>query len=88
MAVAVLADRGPLVPMQAASSAVLVATLLPPGSTGGWTRMLDALIGGLVGVLIAALIPNNPAGRPQGRREGARHDAPGRRVGRGRAHRR
>lgn len=65
MAVAVLADRGPLVPMQAASSAVLVATLLPPGSTGGWTRMLDALIGGLVGVLIAALIPNNPAGRPR-----------------------
>ncbi|WP_019201098.1 aromatic acid exporter family protein [Tsukamurella sp. 1534] len=65
MAVAVLADRGPLVPMQAASSAVLVATLLPPGSTGGWTRMLDALIGGLVGVLIAALIPNNPARRPR-----------------------
>ncbi|MBS4104127.1 FUSC family protein [Tsukamurella paurometabola] len=65
MAVAVLADRGPLVPMQAASSAVLVATLLPPGSTGGWTRMLDALIGGLVGVVIVALIPNNPARRPR-----------------------
>lgn len=65
MAVAVLADRGPLVPMQAASSAVLVATLIPPGSTGGWTRMLDALIGGLVGVVIAALIPNNPARRPR-----------------------
>ncbi len=65
MTVAVLADRGPLVPMQAASSAVLVATLLPPGSTGGWTRMLDALIGGLVGVAIVALIPNNPARRPR-----------------------
>jgi len=65
MGVAVLADRGPLVPMQAASSAVLVATLIPPGSTGGWTRMLDALIGGLVGVVIAALIPNNPARRPR-----------------------
>ncbi|WP_231857531.1 FUSC family protein [Tsukamurella pulmonis] len=65
MAVAVLADRGPLVPMQAASSAVLVATLIPPGSTGGWTRMLDALIGGLVGVVVAALIPNNPARRPR-----------------------
>ncbi|MGV7750610.1 FUSC family protein, partial [Mycobacterium kansasii] len=51
--------------MQAASSAVLVATLLPPGSTGGWTRMLDALIGGLVGVVIVALIPNNPARRPR-----------------------
>lgn len=65
MSVAVLADRGPLVPMQAASSAVLVATLLPPGSTGGSNRMLDALIGGLVGVVVAALIPNNPARRPR-----------------------
>ncbi|WP_082789257.1 FUSC family protein [Tsukamurella pseudospumae] len=65
MSVALLADRGPLVPMQAASSAVLVATLIPPGSTGGWTRMLDALIGGLVGVVIAAIIPNSPARRPR-----------------------
>ncbi|CAM4000195.1 MULTISPECIES: FUSC family protein [Tsukamurella] len=65
MSVAVLADRGPLVPMQAASSAVLIATLLPPGSAASWNRMLDALIGGLVGVVIAALIPNNPARRPR-----------------------
>nr|WP_245537832.1 FUSC family protein [Tsukamurella paurometabola] len=65
MSVAVLADRGPLVPMQAASSAVLIATLLPPGSAASWNRMLDALIGGLVGVIIAALIPNNPARRPR-----------------------
>ncbi|WP_461167632.1 FUSC family protein [Tsukamurella serpentis] len=65
MSVAVLADRGPLVPMQAASSAVLVATLLPPGSTASFNRMGDALVGGLVGVLIVAVIPSNPAGRPR-----------------------
>jgi uncharacterized membrane protein YgaE (UPF0421/DUF939 family) len=65
MTVAVLADRGPLVPMQAASSAVLVATLLPPGSHGAYDRMFDALIGGVVGVLVAALLPNHPALRPR-----------------------
>ncbi|MDF0530956.1 FUSC family protein [Tsukamurella sp. 8F] len=65
MGAAVLVDRGPLVPMQAASSAVLVATLLPPGSTGGVYRMIDAAIGGLVGVTVAALIPNHPVRRPR-----------------------
>lgn len=65
MTVAVLADRGPMVPMQAASSATLVATLLPPGSAAGYGRMLDALIGGVVGVTVAALLPNHPALRPR-----------------------
>lgn len=65
MGVSVAADRGPLVPMQAASSAVLVATMMPPGSAGGWYRMIDAAIGGVVGVLVAATIPNHPALRPR-----------------------
>ncbi|AZZ80971.1 MULTISPECIES: FUSC family protein [Gordonia] len=70
MALAVLLDDGPLIPMQAASSAVLVATLLPPGGVAGFHRAIDALIGGLVGILVGALFPVNPAAR-------AREDAAG-----------
>ena len=70
MLVAVFLDDGPLVPMQAASSAALVATLLPPGGVAGFHRALDALIGGLVGILVGALLPVNPASR-------ARRDAAG-----------
>ena len=60
MTVAVAVDRGPLVPLQAGSSAVLVATLLPPGGPAGVNRMVDALVGGVIGVLIVALIPTHP----------------------------
>ncbi|MFW0787947.1 FUSC family protein [Gordonia sp. CPCC 206044] len=70
MAVAVFLDNGPLIPMQAASSAVLVATLLPPGGIGGFHRAIDALIGGVVGLAVGALFPVNPAHR-------ARRDAAG-----------
>ncbi|MEJ3655676.1 FUSC family protein [Actinomycetes bacterium KLBMP 9759] len=60
MTVAVFADGAALLVAQAGSSAVLVATLLPPGETGGFDRCIDALIGGGVGVLIAALLPSDP----------------------------
>ncbi|HEY0453200.1 FUSC family protein [Actinophytocola sp.] len=60
MAAAVLLDGGPLVTLQAGSSAVLVATLLPPGGTGGIDRMLDALIGGILGLAAIAVLPGNP----------------------------
>lgn len=70
MTIAVFIDDGPLIPMQAASSAVLVATLLPPGGVGGFHRAIDALIGGLIGIIIGALVPVNPAHR-------ARRDAAG-----------
>ncbi|WAC56976.1 FUSC family protein [Gordonia sp. SL306] len=70
MSVAVFLDNGPLIPMQAASSGVLVATLLPPGGIGGFHRAIDALIGGVVGMIIVALFPVNPAHR-------ARRDAAG-----------
>ncbi|MEE3853290.1 FUSC family protein [Gordonia sp. LSe1-13] len=70
MTVAVVLDDGPIIPIQAASSAVLVATLLPPGEVGGVNRAIDALIGGLIGILIGALFPVNPAHR-------ARRDAAG-----------
>lgn len=70
MALAVFLDDGPLIPMQAASSAALVATLLPPGGAAGFNRAIDALIGGVIGILVGALLPVNPAAR-------ARRDAAG-----------
>lgn len=60
MSTAVLLDSGAIIVLQAASSSVLVATLLPPASAGGLTRMIDAAVGGLVGFAVAALIPANP----------------------------
>jgi len=69
MAVAVIADGAPVVTNQAASSGVLVATLLPPGDAAGYERAVDALIGGAVALLIGALVPVNPALRA--RRNGA-----------------
>ena len=63
MAAAVLLDSGPMIAMQAGNSAVLVATLIPPGDNAGIDRMVDALIGGLVGIAIVAIVPTHPVGR-------------------------
>lgn len=60
MSSAILLDKGPLVPMQAASSAVLVATLLPPGGIEGFNRMIDAFTGGVVALVVIALVPIHP----------------------------
>ncbi|MGN9844679.1 FUSC family protein [Nonomuraea sp. H19] len=62
MTAAVLLDSGSLIVLQAGSSAVLVATLLPPSGTGGIDRMLDALVGGLLGLAAVALLPASPFG--------------------------
>ena len=69
MSAATFLDRGALVGTQAASSAILVATLLPPGSAGGYERMLDAAVGGAVALLFMALMPVHPLKRA--RREAA-----------------
>ncbi|GAA3469600.1 FUSC family protein [Nonomuraea roseola] len=61
MVVAVFLDRGTLIVLQAGSSAVLVATLLPPSGTGGLDRMVDALLGGVLGIAAFALMPASPA---------------------------
>ncbi|MDO4929218.1 MAG: FUSC family protein [Corynebacterium sp.] len=60
LVIATLIDKSPLVYTQAALGAVLIATILPPGSGGGIERMFDAFMGGLVGIVIAALIPSSP----------------------------
>ncbi|GGG21486.1 hypothetical protein GCM10007304_39130 [Rhodococcoides trifolii] len=63
MSTAVLLDGGAIIAMQAGSSAVLVATLIPPGNSGGPDRMVDALVGGLVGIAVVALVPTHPVRR-------------------------
>jgi uncharacterized membrane protein YgaE (UPF0421/DUF939 family) len=63
MIAAVLLDSGPVIVMQAAGSASLVATLLPPGHGAGTSRMVDAMVGGGVGVLVVALMPGHPVHR-------------------------
>ncbi|XVQ14021.1 FUSC family protein [Spirillospora sp. CA-255316] len=70
MAVAVFLDGATLITLQAGSSAVLVATLLPPGGHEGPDRMVDALVGGLVGLAAIALFPGDPSAltRAEGRR--------------------
>jgi uncharacterized membrane protein YgaE (UPF0421/DUF939 family) len=59
---AVFAGAGSLLINQAGASAVLVATLLPPGQAGGLDRCVDALIGGGVGLVVAAVLPTDPVG--------------------------
>ncbi|MEV0356472.1 FUSC family protein [Nocardia sp. NPDC050697] len=63
MALAIFLDGGSIISIQAAGSAVLVATLLPPASGGDLSRMVDALVGGLVGVVVVAAIPLHPVRR-------------------------
>ena len=58
--VATFVDREASVAIQAANTGVLIGTILPPGTTGTWDRMIDALIGGLVGIFVMAVIPNSP----------------------------
>ena len=55
MITAVVLDGGPIIAMQAAGSAVLVATLIPPGNSAGFERMIDALVGGLMGVAVVGM---------------------------------
>src|SRR6266498_4874723 len=60
MTISVLLGGGTLVTLQAGTSAILVATLLPPGGTAGVDRMVDALVGGVLGLTAVALLPGDP----------------------------
>jgi uncharacterized membrane protein YgaE (UPF0421/DUF939 family) len=57
MAAAVLIGGGPLFVSQAASSAVLVTTLVGGHNA---SRFVDALIGGAVGLAVLVAVPGNP----------------------------
>lgn len=61
----VLVGSGSVMLTQAGSSAVLVATLVPSGGSGGWDRMADALLGGLLGILAICLMPPDVRGLAQ-----------------------
>ncbi|MFI5505509.1 aromatic acid exporter family protein [Corynebacterium kutscheri] len=67
IALATVVDKGVLVANQAAFASVLIATILPPGTSGGTDRMLDAFIGGVVGLIVIAIVPESPL--RSGRRE-------------------
>ncbi|MDU0478631.1 FUSC family protein [Staphylococcus chromogenes] len=67
---AIFLDKGVLTANQAAFSAVLIATILPPGTSGGTDRMVDAFLGAGVGLAVMALLPHSPL--RAGRREIAR----------------
>ena len=53
--VAVLLDGRAVINVQAAVSAILVATLYVPGETRGIDRLLDGLIGAATGLVIVAI---------------------------------
>lgn len=60
IALGMLVDKGVLVANQASFAAVLIATILPPGTSGGFDRMIDALTGGVVGLIVIGLFPQSP----------------------------
>jgi uncharacterized membrane protein YgaE (UPF0421/DUF939 family) len=62
MAAAVLLGGGPLFISQAASSSVLVVTLIHGHNA---SRFVDALVGGAVGLLVLVVAPVNPLRRAQ-----------------------
>ena len=59
LVLATFVDDAPLVVNQTAIGAVLIATIMPPGTSGGLDRMIDALIGGVIGLFVVALLPQS-----------------------------
>jgi uncharacterized membrane protein YgaE (UPF0421/DUF939 family) len=59
--IALFVRGSPVMIIQSASSAVLVATVQPPTSGLGYPRFVDALVGGAIGLFVTALLlPRNP----------------------------
>jgi uncharacterized membrane protein YgaE (UPF0421/DUF939 family) len=63
MSAAILLDAGVLFISQAAVQAIVVTTILPPGSNVN--RIVDALIGGGVALVAATVVPGAPLRRPR-----------------------
>lgn len=60
MIVAMFISRSALVSNQVSIGAILIATLMPPGTSAGTDRAIDAFIGGAVAIVIIAVLPNSP----------------------------
>jgi uncharacterized membrane protein YgaE (UPF0421/DUF939 family) len=63
MSAAILLDAGVLLIGQASVQAIVVTTILPPGSN--INRIVDALIGGGVALVAATIVPGAPLRRPR-----------------------
>jgi uncharacterized membrane protein YgaE (UPF0421/DUF939 family) len=63
MAAAILLDAGVLLVNQAAVQAIVVTTVLPPGSNV--SRIVDALVGGGVALVAATVVPGAPLRHPR-----------------------
>ena len=59
MSAAVLLDGGAVITVQAAVSAILVATLYLPGEASGVNRLVDGLIGGATGLWVVGVFPRS-----------------------------
>src|SRR5262245_47569237 len=75
--VAVLLDGRAVINVQAAVSAILVATLYVPGETSGIDRLFDGLIGAAIGLVIVAVFARSSVCGPSAAiaRTGARGSA-------------
>lgn len=62
MTAAVIVQGGPIIVLQASSTAVVIATILPPEGDASFAlgRFSDALIGGAFGLALTLLLPANP----------------------------
>jgi uncharacterized membrane protein YgaE (UPF0421/DUF939 family) len=62
MVAAVLLQSGPIMVLQASTTAVVIATILPPENETMFAlgRFVDALIGGAFGLALTLLLPANP----------------------------
>ncbi len=58
--VASFLSKSALVSNQIAIGSILIATIMPPGTSGGFDRMIDALVGSVIGLLTIALLPTSP----------------------------
>lgn len=60
LTVASFLSKSMLVANQVAIGSILIATIMPPGNSAGFDRMIDAFIGGAIGILVIAILPSSP----------------------------
>ncbi|OAG70327.1 FUSC family protein [Corynebacterium ulcerans] len=65
--VATFLSKSQLLINQVAIGSILIATIMPPGTSAGPDRMIDAFLGCITGIVVMALLPHSPLA--EGRRE-------------------